>query len=459
MKRWSLLLVILGMGVVAAPSPAANVQRPVGAVKNCTEGQCHAAQRNYKVLHGPTALGACDVCHQSVDDKKHTYRLKQQDKALCDFCHVEKSVGKVMHKPVEDGQCLACHHPHGSSNKAMLRQEQMGALCASCHGDVAKNRKHVHGPVGSGSCAACHQSHRSDHKKLLVAEGKELCLGCHDQMKTQLASAKTLHKPMEGQCTQCHEVHASNQIMQLRQAPAALCVSCHQEVQKLAAAAPQKHAPMSEDNGCIQCHTPHGGDMAKLQKSDPVKACLSCHDKPLTTPDRRTVAAVPEVARKDLYLHGPIRDGNCSGCHTLHGGQVSRLLTKPYPQTFYESFNVEKYALCFTCHDKQLVELPKTTGLTRFRNGQVNLHYLHVNKSDRGRSCRACHSTHASRFPVHVRESVPYGKWELPINYKQTATGGTCAPGCHQELAYDRQTPAPGLAASTRPATTQENKP
>jgi hypothetical protein len=87
----------------------------------------------------------------------------------------------------------------------------------------------------------------------------------------------------------------------------------------------------------------------------------------------------------------------------------------------------------------QLVLQPKTTGLTRFRNGEDNLHFVHVNRPDKGRSCRACHATHASTHEAHVRDSVPYGKWELPINFKPTTTGGSCMPGCHKEAPYDRE--------------------
>ena len=117
------------------------------------------------------------------------------------------------------------------------------------------------------------------------------------------------------------------------------------------------------------------------------------------------------------------------------------MLAKPFPATFYEPFELDKYALCFTCHDKELVLLKQTSSLTGFRNGDVSLHYVHENKAPQGRSCRACHSTHASLNPLHIRELVPYGNWQLPINFTPTPTGGRCAPGCHQELAYDRVNP------------------
>jgi hypothetical protein len=101
-------------------------------------------------------------------------------------------------------------------------------------------------------------------------------------------------------------------------------------------------------------------------------------------------------------------------------------------------FALEKYDLCFTCHEKQLVTTEKTTGLTKFRNGTTNLHFVHVNKSDKGRSCRACHTTHASANAHQIRDSVPFGSWQMPINYKAVESGGSCSPGCHKAYSYDR---------------------
>jgi predicted CXXCH cytochrome family protein len=311
---------------------------------------------------------------------------------------------------------------------------------------VTKGRKQAHGPVASGNCAACHNAHTSEFPKLLVNEGRALCLGCHKEMAQQMQKVKSLHKPVEGDCLQCHEAHASSQIKQLKAAPLDLCVSCHAPIKKMAQEAAFKHSAVTEGQACLNCHTSHGSDLAKLMKSEPAAACLACHDKAITRPGATVVAAVTEISQPGLFKHGPIRDGNCSGCHTPHGGPLPRLLSQPYPETFYQPFKVDAYALCFSCHDKQLVLAQQTEGLTRFRNGTLNLHYVHVNKPERGRSCYSCHSTHASALPSHVRESVPYGNWEIPLNFKTTATGGSCAPGCHRAVAYDRQNAAANLA-------------
>ena len=115
------------------------------------------------------------------------------------------------------------------------------------------------------------------------------------------------------------------------------------------------------------------------------------------------VKAVAEIVNPKLVKHGPVKDGTCSGCHDVHGSNVTRLLAKPYPETFYAKFDPDNFALCFSCHDKKLVETKEAEGLTGFRNGTQNLHYVHVDK-EKGRTCRACHETHAGPNPVQLRD-------------------------------------------------------
>ena len=35
-------------------------------------------------------------------------------------------------------------------------------------------------------------------------------------------------------------------------------------------------------------------------------------------------------------------------------------------------------------------------------------------------------------------ETVPFGEWQKPIGYQETAEGGGCAPGCHLPMKYNR---------------------
>ena len=112
-------------------------------------------------------------------------------------------------------------------------------------------------------------------------------------------------------------------------------------------------------------------------------------------------------------------------------------------------------ACSFTCHEPDSVLESKTTTLTNFRDGEVNLHYLHVNRDDKGRSCKTCHELHGSNLPNHMASEVPFegSKWAMPIEYQKTERGGGCTPGCHDTKTYDRGGAATVIPAREQPTT------
>ena len=103
----------------------------------------------------------------------------------------------------------------------------------------------------------------------------------------------------------------------------------------------------------------------------------------------------------------------------------------------YVTTTPDSFALCWECHDPELMTTAKTSTATSFRNGDKNLHYAHVH-GEKGRSCMMCHSPHASSNEHLIREKVGFGNWEFKMNYKSDANGGSCAPGCHVERKYNR---------------------
>jgi predicted CXXCH cytochrome family protein len=397
--------------------------------------------KNYKVLHGPVNVNACNACHTLVDASKHKYVDAHPKNESCTFCHkMDLTSAAFVHKPLQTGDCLPCHNPHGGKTNKFMRGDTMRETCAKCHKDNITGKSHIHGPVAAGACEACHLPHTANNSKLLVAQGRALCLNCHKEMNDQLKLAKVTHKPvMEADCIVCHDPHASDFKMQVKAEAGVLCVSCHEhdKIKQAVTDAKFKHSIVMKDQACLNCHTPHGGQLAKLMKAQPVDLCLKCHKDDQKTSDGRAVPAVDEIANAQLSRHGPARDGTCSGCHNAHGSDISRLLVKPYPETFYTKYDPDNFALCFSCHDKKLIETKEAEGLTGFRNGTRNLHFLHVDR-EKGRTCRACHETHAAKNPLLIRDAVPFGQWELPINYKKSSAGGTCSPGCHRQYGYDR---------------------
>ncbi|HUO09468.1 MAG TPA: cytochrome c3 family protein [Phycisphaerae bacterium] len=454
-----LILPALARAQTAQKLPAPTTDVPAA---NCTQSGCHTEVKNYKVLHGPVNVNACNACHTLVDAAKHKYVDAHPKNESCTFCHkMDLTAAAFVHKPLTTGDCSVCHNPHGGKTNRFMRTDTLRETCVKCHKDNITGKSHIHGPVAAGACEACHKPHTADNAKLLVATGRALCLNCHKEMNDQLKLAKVTHKPvMEADCTVCHDAHASNFRMQIKDDPGKLCVSCHEhdKIRQAVMEAKYKHSIVLKDQACLNCHTPHGGQLAKLMKAQPVDICLKCHNQDQKTSDGRNVPSVAEIANSQLSRHGPARDGTCSGCHNAHGSDTSRLLTKCYPETFYTKFEPDNFALCFSCHDQKLIETKEVEGLTGFRNGTRNLHFLHVDR-EKGRTCRACHETHAAKNPLLIRDSVPFGQWELPINYVKTPTGGSCSPGCHKQYAYDRNTPIDNNPAQPNIANTNPQSP
>jgi predicted CXXCH cytochrome family protein len=193
------------------------------------------------------------------------------------------------------------------------------------------------------------------------------------------------------------------------------------------------HPPIASERGCASCHAPHSSDSPKLLAKTGKDLCLDCHKGFLK--------------KSQTVLHGPIKEGKCQACHDPHGGAAEKLLPKSYSSEFYISYSEKEYELCFSCHKRELLKYPTTSYATQFRDGEKNLHYLHVNRQDKGRNCKACHVIHGGEMPKLLADSVLFGKWNLPLRFVKTETGGSCSPGCHRKYSYDRKTPGKDAAA------------
>jgi predicted CXXCH cytochrome family protein len=420
------------------PQPAARrAPTTLAANQGCAATACHDDLTKGQFVHGPVAVQQCIACHVQPQPLAHRFEPPAGGAKSCVRCHAMQ-LREHVHQPVADGNCTVCHDPHHSQSKALLRERDEKATCGQCHPQAqAQQKKFVHGPVAAGACTLCHNAHSAYYPKLMNKKGSEACLVCHTDLEQALRGSKHWHRPVSEDCALCHDAHASDHQFQLKQERKALCLGCHEAKKAEIASATVYHEALTTDAGCSNCHNTHASRFPKLLDKPVLELCVSCHDKPQQRPDGTVVKAIGKQLADSKYLHGPIREGDCSSCHNPHGSKNFRMLRHEYPQDFYAPFDLETYNLCFSCHDGRVFTEPKTETLTRFRNGDLNLHFVHVNKETKGRTCRACHDTHASNLPRHMMEKVPFGGWEIPINFEAVATGGACAPGCHKERAYD----------------------
>lgn len=297
----------------------------------------------------------------------------------------------------------------------------------------------AHAAFESGDCALCHQNADPRNPGPITGAVNQLCLGCHDDFK-EVLGRKSSHVAATTSCSNCHNPHNSTLPKLLTDEPGVGCVSCHEKVRDQANHSLVRHDALSTGGKCLNCHNPHGSNVEHLLTQLPVNLCISCHNKDDTKDNHgRTLTNFKQLLADNPRQHSPVASGDCSACHNPHGYDNFRLLNQEYPAGFYATFEIKNYALCFECHEERLVTDAETTTQTKFRDGRRNLHYLHVNKTERGRTCRACHEVHAAKQKALIRESVPYGpkNWPLKLNYTKTDTGGTCTKTCHTTRSYD----------------------
>ncbi len=192
---------------------------------------------------------------------------------------------------------------------------------------------------------------------------------------------------------------------------------CHENFREME----NKHPILEE--GCDNCHelTDEKKHAFNLMEEDNA-LCLLCHEE--------TAAGT--------VVHGAIEAGGCTMCHDPHGSGSKKMLTMDFPEGLYAPWSEEAFALCFSCHEVSLVANKVTTEATSFRNGDKNLHSVHVGRPDKGRSCKICHFPHTGPKPALLRDRSPFGKWKMSISWDQNKSGGSCSPSCHKRRIYDR---------------------
>lgn len=419
---------------VATPAP-----RPAEVVKfeqGCATAECHAAMRPGKARHPAVASAACGQCHEP-DAGGHVYPFRGDGTSACTSCHVSKPHGRFDHGAMTDTGCTGCHSVHKDEARYLLAAGTIGATCATCH--PIQRGAHDHVPYATGRCDLCHDPHGSNAPALLSGSGgPDHCRRCHAATVELTHTAPHSHARVAEGCVACHAPHSAPADHLLRAEPRAMCVRCHEEVGREVAGATISHDAVLKGDQCGSCHEPHGSSSPSMLRADQTTVCLKCHAEPVRAADGRIIAAMHSVATTPV-VHGPVASGQCSACHTVHGGSHQKLLTGLNPKVPAMGFDLRNFALCFSCHDPALV-LDDRAGATLFRDGEENLHRSHMMSTKGGRSCAVCHVFHGGDSPRLMARSVAFegSAWAMPINFRVTEDGGTCSPGCHEPLGYGR---------------------
>jgi len=308
-----------------------------------------------------------------------------------------------------------------------------------------------HGPFLEGNCSVCHQKNDPRTPGPLTSSTNGLCFGCHEELEAVMQQRPHQHQAAVESCSNCHAAHDVRQKELLLADGRTLCLSCHGKTQAEIEKSKVVHGAVVAGSTCTTCHDPHASNVEKLLVKLPFDLCVGCHSTDgLEDAQGRKLTNFKRLLAENPDQHAPVASKDCSACHRPHAGENFRLLTRAYPAAFEAPFEAKNYSLCFDCHDAQIVAKERTGKLTRFRDGDRNLHYVHVHGKDRGLTCRACHDVHAGKQIHLVRAAAARGPegGTLEVGYTPTPTGGACATSCHATKSYDHgkpgDPPAPG---------------
>jgi predicted CXXCH cytochrome family protein len=396
--------------------------------KTCFD--CHNELTSNKIIHSP-AQESCETCHEAtgVEHPSETngFNLVDKEPNLCYVCHEAQNTKKNVHYPIADGQCVICHSPHSSKYSYLLLKPSSDKLCYECHDNQAPTDKIVHAPIEAGSCEDCHNPHQSDNSLFLKKKSPKLCMECHSYLAEE---KKVVHYPFDEDCLNCHKSHNSKEKSLLIDKTPGLCYNCHDDV----GTKKNVHKPV-KDGDCSSCHSPHASNNNVLLLKPENNLCIDCHKRPYISDSGETENITNKLIEGNT-IHAPVEDA-CANCHKPHTSDYHSLLSNNFPEGAYSLASVENYALCFDCHDSEMLIVENTTTATNFRHGDKNMHVLHL-KGEKGRTCKMCHDVHGAKNLFIISEKVPFGNWEMDMNFKVFENGGSCATGCHAEKTYDR---------------------
>lgn len=287
-------------------------------------------------------------------------------------------------------------------------------------------------------CTPCHSSHGVSNTPMLREAGDEFCLGCHSTR-----SADPQRKRSLGMSTSAHPADIESELRKPYPHRWASCQDCH-----------SVHGVQSVRRGLVEPFT-MGQVKASPKRGFDTEAdlCLSCHGtrgvgggdphdlRALLDPRNPSYHPVLATgpARNVPSLRSPLSTDsrvNCTDCHTNddpagprgpHGSRQDGGLGTAMNQQEGQPESESAYALCYACHDRQVV----------LEQDAFPLHSEHV--VDNRIPCNFCHEPHGATSALAlirfneptVLQGVTASSSGVLI-YESLGTGsGACFLTCH----------------------------
>ena len=174
--------------------------------------------------------------------------------------------------------------------------------------------------------------------------------------------------------------YSQNKFKLKKGADSTICIGCHETLQAALNRA-YVHEPV-KNGECSGCHNPHTSHEGKLLNDNINVLCSGCHKK-----------IIPEKTRS---IHKVVIEGNCVSCHDPHASNNQFILVKKGNE------------LCFDCHEDvasfiQTAEfkhepVEKKKGCLNCHNPHASADFNFLLNKDASVLCKECHRTDEKKF-------------------------------------------------------------
>ncbi len=383
-------------------------------------------------------------------------------------------------------QCTSCHDPHNDPNGNFLVKSNIGsAVCKTCHQknlyDTCVHNTSTaiwngsgtnpwpagtYANVADNSCGNCHVSHNAGTKQRLLTQSGEdnACKVCHNgnvagkdiySDLTKLSGHFTefyngIHDPAEDvitmpkhvECVDCHNPHTVN-------GDPGTPPLVNGDLRGVSGADLSGNSLAQATNQyevCIKCHGSNtnfnivpstnrvidtGNIRVAINPSNQSYHPIAAQGQSTSVPSLRPAYTTSSIIYcTDCHNSNTSANAGGSGPNGPHGSAYAFILERQYETTDYTQYSTSAYALCFKCHDPNVLMSSQST----FR-----FHYSHVVSAEI--PCSACHDPHGIpagtttdgdhvgliNFDRNIVHPDSSGQLKLVI----TSTRGYCYLECH----------------------------
>lgn len=385
----------------------------------------------------------CTSCHDAHDDSNGKFLvLANTASALCQTCHLKKYWSASSHKlstktwngsgtdpwphtggtTVAANACENCHRPHSAGGKKwLMNAAKEEDNCYSCHnGNVAaKNLVPEFAKASAHAQATSTGVHDAAEAAVATTRHAE-CVDCHNPH-----AAKSSGSPLAGSLTGVRGVAIGGGEINPATAEYQICFRCHADSPGKPAAVVPRQIVQTNTRLEFQTGNPSYHPVAGPGKSSSVPSLKA----PWTT--------ASTIKCSDCHNNNAGPGAGGTGPNGPHGSTYDPLLERNYVTTYPYTESASAYALCYKCHDRNILLNSGTAVASR-------VHRLHV-VSEKA-PCSVCHDAHGiSASQGHPTYNKRLLNWDTRhvkpdssgrLRWEPTTPGhGRCYMNCHENHA------------------------